>query len=115
MDALTRHHYNSIASGTAKESKQGLQTVRAITVEMDNKVFLIPSWWNGKEVDMETAIQNALKSGETYPHRDIAPGQDPRKLEDELVNLYTQKIKPTWDVRANGDPEVAKDILASKR
>jgi hypothetical protein len=64
MDPLVEHHLYNIANNKAVKNEDGtLSTVRAAIVEIDGIQTLIPTIWDGEEVDIETAIQNAQKSG----------------------------------------------------
>ena len=60
MDAITKHHYQNIAQGKAKELDDGnLATVRTIIVEIDGVETLIPTVWDGEIVSNEDAIRLA--------------------------------------------------------
>ena len=64
MDPLVEHHFYNIANDKAVKNEDGtLSTVRGTIVEIDGIQTLIPTIWDGKEVDTQTAIQNAQKSG----------------------------------------------------
>lgn len=70
MDAITEHHYHNIAHGKAKKLEDGdLATVRTTIVEIDGVETLIPTIWDGKEVDIETAVKFAKQSGVDWPTR----------------------------------------------
>ena len=64
MDPLVEHHLFNIANNKALENEDGtLSTVKGIIVDIDGTQTLIPTIWDGKEVDTQTAIENANKSG----------------------------------------------------
>mgnify|MGYP003314319211 FL=1 len=64
MDPLLEHHFYNIANGKALENDDGtLSTVRGRIEEINGVQTLIPSIWDGKEVDRQTAIDNAINSG----------------------------------------------------
>jgi len=64
MDPLVEHHYHNIANGKAVKNEDGtLSTVRGAIVELDGIQTLIPTIWDGKEVDIQTATENAIDSG----------------------------------------------------
>lgn len=64
MDPLLEHHFYNIANGKAVENDDGsLSTVKGRIEEINGVQTLIPSIWDGKEVDRQTAIDNAINSG----------------------------------------------------
>lgn len=104
MDAITRHHYTNIANGNAIENADGtLSTVRNITVEMGGKVFVLPTVWDGREVDTSTAIDFARKTDVDWPSFES----------EKEANAWYSKTKKTWEPIGN-DAEKAKELLSGK-
>ena len=64
MDPLLEHHFYNIANGKAVQNEDGsLSTVGGMIEEINGVQTLIPSIWDGKQVDRQTAIDNAINSG----------------------------------------------------
>jgi len=64
MDPLLEHHFYNIANGKAVKNDDGtLSTVGGRIEEINGVQTLIPSIWDGKQVDRQTAIDNAINSG----------------------------------------------------
>ena len=74
MDPILEHHFYNIANNTALKNEDGtISTVRSAIVEIDGDQVLIPTIWDGQEVDLKTAITNAKKSGVNWSR---ATGED---------------------------------------
>mgnify|MGYP003118776175 CR=1 FL=1 len=74
MDPILEHHFYNIANNAALKNEDGtISTVRSAIVEMDGDQVLIPTIWDGQEVDLKTAINNAKKSGVNWSR---ATGED---------------------------------------
>jgi len=74
MDPILEHHFYNIANDAALKNEDGtISTVRSAIVEMDGDQVLIPTIWDGQEVDLKTAINNAKKSGVNWSK---ATGED---------------------------------------
>ena len=88
MDAITEHHYKNIATGKAKPLDDGdLATVRTIIVEIDGVETLIPTIWDGEEVDDRTAIKFAQDSGVDWPTRTGSDAVAELQAFDEQIHL----------------------------
>ena len=88
MDAITEHHYKNIATGKAKPLDDGdLATVRTIIVEIDGVETLIPTIWDGEEVDDRTAIKFAQDSGVDWPTRTGPDAVAELQAFDEQIHL----------------------------
>ena len=102
MDAITRHHFTNIANGNSIPHDDGsLSTVKNITIERDGLHYVLPTVWDGREVDTETAIRFSTKVGVDWPVF---------SSEKEANDWYTG-IKKTWEPIGN-DPIKAKEILS---
>ena len=103
MDAITEHHYHNIANGKAYENEDGkLSTVKTIIVEIDGVETLIPTVWDGKIVDDQTAIRFALDSGIDWPKR--SGKEAVKRLEAFDKEIHLQFSDQTT-------PEEAQEIL----
>ena len=103
MDAITRHHYQNLASGTEVRENGTVHTVYTIQVEIDGKPTLIPTVWDGVIIeDHEEARNRAIDSGIKWPQR---------KTHAELRE-FDQKIHEKMkDISA----EEAQDILDTSK
>ena len=120
MDAITEHHYKNIATGKAKPLDDGdLATVRTIIVEIDGVETLIPTIWDGEEVDDRTAIKFAQDSGVDWPTRTGPDAVAELQAFDEQIHLeMTDQTTPQEAARilSNVDtPEMALGGLAVAR
>ena len=87
MDAITEHHYHNIANGKAYEDEDGkLSTVKTIIVEIDGAETLIPTVWDGKIVDDQTAIRFANDSGIDWPKRTGKDAVERLEAFDEAIH-----------------------------
>ena len=94
MDPLVEHHFYNIANDKAVKNEDGtLSTVKGTIVEIDGIQTLIPTIWDGKEVDTQTAIQNAQKSGVNWQRAfgDNAIEIEPLPMLESLV-LTLQRL-----------------------
>jgi len=107
MDAISKHHYENIASGKTVTNEDGsLSTVKTIIVEVDGREMLIPTVWDGEIVDQKTAIDNAMASGIDWPSAE--PTEEGRAMLQAEDDAAHQEFDP------NTTPEEAQDILASE-
>ena len=97
MDPLLEHHFYNIANGKAVQNEDGsLSTVGNDQREINGVQTLIPSIWDGKQVDRQTAIDNAINSGVNWQkaYGDNAVEtlqkieQEIKTFEDESGRLY---------------------------
>jgi len=87
VDAITEHHYHNIANGKAYENEDGkLSTVKTIIVEIDGAETLIPTVWDGKIVDDQTAIRFANDSGIDWPKRTGKDAVERLEAFDEAIH-----------------------------
>jgi hypothetical protein len=104
MDAITRHHYENLATGKEVRHKDGkVSTVYTIQVEIDGKPTLIPTVWDGKIIqDQEEAKRRAVASGKKWPQRkthqelrkfDQAIHQDMKDISAEEARKILSRIK----------------------
>ena len=101
MDAITRHHYTNIANGNSVPNDDGsLSTVRNITIERDGLHYVLPTIWDGREVDTRTAIRNSTKIDVEWPVFNS----------EEEANAWYANVKKTWEPIGN-DPVKARSIL----
>ena len=107
MDAISKHHYENIASGkTVKNEDGSLSTVKTIIVEVDGREMLIPTVWDGEIVDQKTAIDNAMESGIDWPSAE--PTDEGRAMLQAEDDSAHQAFDP------NTTPQEAQAILASE-
>jgi len=115
MDPLVEHHFYNIANDKAVKNEDGtLSTVRGTIVEIDGIQTLIPTIWDGKEVDTQTAIQNAQKSGVNWQRafgdnaietlRDIEI-DGKKEMSDQTTPEEAQSLLDTYYEDINGIPE----------
>ena len=101
MDAITRHHYTNIANGMSVENADGsLSTVKNITIERDGLHYVLPTIWDGREVDTQTAIRNSTNINIEWPVFNS----------EEEANAWYEKTKKTWQPIGN-NPVAARKIL----
>jgi hypothetical protein len=102
MDAITRHHYENLATGKEYRHTDGsgkVSTVFTIQVDIDGIPTLIPTVWDGEIIENEReATRRAIASGIKWPTR----------ATHAKLREFDQKIH-----RAMKDisPEEAQDIL----
>ena len=101
MDAITEHHFHNIAHGKSKPLDNGdLATVRTIIVEIDGVQTLIPTIWDGEEVDDRTAIKFAQDSGVDWPTRTGPDAVAELQAFDEQIHLeMTDQTTPQQAAR----------------
>lgn len=115
MDPLVEHHFYNIANDKAVKNEDGtLSTVRGTIVEIDGIQTLIPTIWDGKEVDTQTAIQNAQKSGVNWQRafgdnaietlRDIEI-DGKKRMSDQTTPEEAQSLLDTYYEDIDGIPE----------
>lgn len=115
MDPLVEHHFYNIANDKAVKNEDGtLSTVRGTIVEIDGIQTLIPTIWDGKEVDTQTAIQNAQKSGVNWQRafgdnaietlRDIEI-DGKKEMSDQTTPEEAQSLLDTYYEDIDGIPE----------
>lgn len=115
MDPLVEHHFYNIANDKAVKNEDGtLSTVKGTIVEIDGIQTLIPTIWDGKEVDTQTAIQNAQKSGVNWQRafgdnaieilRDIEI-ENKKEMSDQTTPEEAQSLLDTYYEDIDGIPE----------
>ena len=115
MDPLVEHHFYNIANDKAVKNEDGtLSTVKGTIVEIDGIQTLIPTIWDGKEVDTQTAIQNAQKSGVNWQRafgdnaieilRDIEI-EGKKEMSDQTTPEEAQSLLDTYYEDIDGIPE----------
>lgn len=62
---LYNHHYGNLSGGKYIDSESGRSTVKAITVGVDGRTYVIPTIWDGKELSGEDAFRKAQSEGLT--------------------------------------------------
>ena len=86
MDAITRHHYENLATGKEYRHTDGsgkVSTVFTIQVDIDGIPTLIPTVWDGEIIENEReATRRAIASGKKWPQR--ATHAELRKYDDKI-------------------------------
>ena len=96
MDAITRHHYENLATGKEvrhkdKRGRDVVSTVMTMQVEIDGKPTLIPSVWDGKIIrDFKEATKRAIASGKKWPQRNTH--EELRKLDKWIHENWSKDI-----------------------
>lgn len=120
MDAITRHHYENLASGNEVRKNGKVHTVYTIQVEINGIPTLIPTVWDGKILkkedgspDIAKATKRAIASGKKWPQ--ILPAHGGRAAIKEAhakLRVLDEKIHETMkDISA----EEAQDILDTSK
>ena len=71
LDAISRHHYENLASG--KELRRNGSVSTVFTIQVDDgfdRPTLIPTIWDGEQLSDEDATKRALESGIEWPSAD---------------------------------------------
>jgi hypothetical protein len=104
-DRLVAHHYNNIATGNSVLNENGsLSTIRSTSVGINGRTYVLPTVWEGKIVDIETAINNAknaeggLSSWPNFPDTEEGISE---------AGVYDQKIHN--DHMAQGQPHTTSE------
>ena len=86
MDAITRHHYENLATGKEYRHTDGsgkVSTVFTIQVDIDGIPTLIPTVWDGEIIENEReATRRAIASVKKWPQR--ATHAELRKYDDKI-------------------------------
>jgi len=66
--SLYRHHLANLNKGGVKNADGSTSTVLAKTVGFGDKTYVLPTVWDNKIVDLDTAIKNARAKGlDSFP------------------------------------------------
>ena len=79
IDNLTKHHLQNLANGTSLDRGNGdVSTIFTSQFEQDGNTYIIPTIWDGKELDFEEAKKRAFDEGvfEVFDSREAADAFD---------------------------------------
>jgi|TARA_R110000824_G_scaffold50908_2_gene141925 redox-sensitive bicupin YhaK (pirin superfamily) len=101
MDAITRHHYENLATGKEhrfkdEQGKNKVSTVRTIQVDINGKPTLIPTIWDGQIVkNKKEAIERAIASGKKWPQRKTHAElrKFDIKIHEKMEDISSEKAK----------------------
>ena len=124
-DRLVAHHYNNIATGNSVLNENGsLSTIRSTSVGINGRTYVLPTVWEGKIVDVETAINNAknaeggLNSWPNFPDTEEgiseAGAYDQRIHNDHMAQGQPHTTSEQAQRWLNTDPSVV-DLEHQKR
>lgn len=96
ISSLLAHSQKTLDEGLSKDNMT-IYTMGVQDERLNNgRQTTIPSFWDGKVVDRETSIKNALASGRKWPSADSV---EEAQFIDDYAHVAIRKQRPVGEVK----------------